>query len=369
MEPLLTKARHPAPGQGAVRGRGRLDGHGRLRRGAVRPARRPQHDPRRDGHRPDRGRVPDPRLPARTRSAPAPTSSSSTRPAQSVELGRNDDYFGGPEAPRSARPRSTSRSSRTPRRRPPPSRRATSTGRPRSPPTPSRRSRPTRTSRSPSTPTSATTSSPSTSARVASTATRTCARRSRCASTTTRPSQAATEGNGVPVYANTPPASWAFNPDVPKYTLDVAGAKKLDRELRLDARQRRHLREGRQAPLLRDCTSAPAARSASPSASSPPTSSRSAASRSRSRKATSRPSSCRSSATRTTSTPTSAAGRPSVDPDDYSIFHSSKCATKENPDDNNFVVLAEPRGRQAPRGRPRGRSTRPSARTSTRSSR
>jgi len=39
--------------------------------------------------------------------------------------------------------------------------------------------------------------------------------------------QAATEGNGVPVYANTPPASWAFNPDVPKYTLDVAGAKKL----------------------------------------------------------------------------------------------------------------------------------------------
>ncbi len=39
--------------------------------------------------------------------------------------------------------------------------------------------------------------------------------------------QAATDGNGVPVYANTPPASWAFNPDVPKYTLDVEGAKKL----------------------------------------------------------------------------------------------------------------------------------------------
>ena len=39
--------------------------------------------------------------------------------------------------------------------------------------------------------------------------------------------QAATEGNGVPVYANTPPASWAFNPDIPKYTLDVAGAKQL----------------------------------------------------------------------------------------------------------------------------------------------
>ncbi len=37
----------------------------------------------------------------------------------------------------------------------------------------------------------------------------------------------ATDGQGVPVYANTPPASWAFNPDVPHYTLDVAGAKQL----------------------------------------------------------------------------------------------------------------------------------------------
>jgi ABC-type transport system substrate-binding protein len=37
--------------------------------------------------------------------------------------------------------------------------------------------------------------------------------------------EVATEGNGVPVYANTPPFSWAFNPDVKKYTLDVAGAK------------------------------------------------------------------------------------------------------------------------------------------------
>ena len=35
----------------------------------------------------------------------------------------------------------------------------------------------------------------------------------------------ATGGNGQPVYANTPPFSFAFNPDVPKYTLDVAGAK------------------------------------------------------------------------------------------------------------------------------------------------
>ncbi len=35
----------------------------------------------------------------------------------------------------------------------------------------------------------------------------------------------ATESNGVPVYANTPPFSWAYNKDVKKYTLDVAGAK------------------------------------------------------------------------------------------------------------------------------------------------
>ena len=32
----------------------------------------------------------------------------------------------------------------------------------------------------------------------------------------------------------------------------------------------------------------------------------------------------------------------SVDPDDYSIFHSSKCVTKENPDDNNFVCWSNP---------------------------
>jgi ABC-type transport system substrate-binding protein len=38
---------------------------------------------------------------------------------------------------------------------------------------------------------------------------------------------AATDGNGVPVEANTPPASWAYNADVPKYTLDTAAAKKL----------------------------------------------------------------------------------------------------------------------------------------------
>jgi ABC-type transport system substrate-binding protein len=37
--------------------------------------------------------------------------------------------------------------------------------------------------------------------------------------------EVATGGNGVPVYANTPPFSWAFNPDTPKYTFDTAAAK------------------------------------------------------------------------------------------------------------------------------------------------
>jgi ABC-type transport system substrate-binding protein len=35
----------------------------------------------------------------------------------------------------------------------------------------------------------------------------------------------ATTSNGVPVFANTPPFSWAYNPDVKKYTYDVAAAK------------------------------------------------------------------------------------------------------------------------------------------------
>ena len=39
--------------------------------------------------------------------------------------------------------------------------------------------------------------------------------------------QKATDGQGIPVYANVPPASWAFDPNTPKYTLDVAGAKAL----------------------------------------------------------------------------------------------------------------------------------------------
>ena len=37
----------------------------------------------------------------------------------------------------------------------------------------------------------------------------------------------ATDSQGVPVYANVPPASWAFDPNTPKYTLDTAKAKSL----------------------------------------------------------------------------------------------------------------------------------------------
>ncbi len=33
--------------------------------------------------------------------------------------------------------------------------------------------------------------------------------------------QAATDGQGVPIYADIPPASWAYNPDIPKYAYDV----------------------------------------------------------------------------------------------------------------------------------------------------
>ena len=59
----------------------------------------------------------------------------------------------------------------------------------------------------------------------------------------------ATDSQGIPVYADIPPASWAFDPNVPKYTLDVAGAKSAHREVRLDDGLRRHLRQGRQAPV------------------------------------------------------------------------------------------------------------------------
>lgn len=39
--------------------------------------------------------------------------------------------------------------------------------------------------------------------------------------------EAATDGQGVPIYSDIPPASWAYNPDVPKYEYDVAKANQL----------------------------------------------------------------------------------------------------------------------------------------------
>jgi ABC-type transport system substrate-binding protein len=38
---------------------------------------------------------------------------------------------------------------------------------------------------------------------------------------------AATDNQGVPIYSETPPASWAYNPDVPKFEKDVAKGKQL----------------------------------------------------------------------------------------------------------------------------------------------
>ena len=39
--------------------------------------------------------------------------------------------------------------------------------------------------------------------------------------------EAATDGQGVPIYADIPPASWAYNPDVPKYPYDVEKANQI----------------------------------------------------------------------------------------------------------------------------------------------
>lgn len=38
---------------------------------------------------------------------------------------------------------------------------------------------------------------------------------------------AATDGQGVPIYADIPPASWAYNPDIPKYAYDVETGKAM----------------------------------------------------------------------------------------------------------------------------------------------
>ena len=152
---------------------------------------------------------------------------------------------------------------------------------------------------------------------------------------------AATDGNGVPVQANTPPASWAFNPDVPKYTLDVEGAKKLIEAsgwalgsdgVYAKAGQRLstdlYVRQGRPQRVAFG------------------------------RLAKDQLAKCgieinvKESDFATVLLPllsypnkfdTYLGGwSTSIDPDDYSIFHSSKATTKENPDGNNFVGWNNP---------------------------
>jgi ABC-type transport system substrate-binding protein len=146
---------------------------------------------------------------------------------------------------------------------------------------------------------------------------------------------AATDGRGQPVQANTPPASWAYNPNVTPYALDVEGAKKLiessgwalgsdgiyakdgkrlssEMYVRAGRPQRvafgqlakdqlakcgieLNVKEGDFATVLLPLLSYP------------------------------------------NDFDTYLGGwSTSVDPDDYSIFHSSKCVTKEFPDANNF---------------------------------
>jgi ABC-type transport system substrate-binding protein len=152
---------------------------------------------------------------------------------------------------------------------------------------------------------------------------------------------AATDGRGQPVYANTPPASWAFNPDVPKYVLDVEGAKKLiessgwtlgsDGIYEKDGKKlasEMYVRAGRPQRVafgqlasdqLKKCGIGLTVKQGDfatvllPLLSYP------------------------------NDFDTYLGGwSTSIDPDDYSIFHSSHCVTKERPDDNNFVCWQNP---------------------------
>ncbi len=152
---------------------------------------------------------------------------------------------------------------------------------------------------------------------------------------------AATDGRGQPVQANTPPASWAYNPDVPPYVLDVEGAKALIESsgwalgsdgiyakdgVRLASEM--YVRAGRPqrvafgqlaADQLKQCGIELTVKEGDfatvllPLLSYP------------------------------NNFDTYLGGwSTSIDPDDYSIFHSSKCTTEDNPDDNNFVCWSNP---------------------------
>ena len=153
----------------------------------------------------------------------------------------------------------------------------------------------------------------------------------------------ATEGNGIPIYANVPPASWAFSTDLPAYTYDVPAAKaKIEGAgwtLGADGVYAKdgvrlasdlYVRQGRPqrvrfASLAKDqlaecgieitVKEADFATVLLPLLSYP------------------------------NNFVTYLGGwGTAIDPDDYSIFHSSKCTTKENPDDNNFICWNNPEG-------------------------
>ncbi|HSV92313.1 MAG TPA: ABC transporter substrate-binding protein [Desulfobacterales bacterium] len=152
---------------------------------------------------------------------------------------------------------------------------------------------------------------------------------------------AATDGRGMPVRANTPPASWAHNPNVPPYTLDVAGARALIEESgwtmgddgiyvkdgqRLSSEM--YVRAGRPqriafgmlaADQLRECGIELTVKEGDfatvllPLLSYP------------------------------NDFDTYLGGwSVSIDPDDFSLFHSQHCTTADNPDDNNFVCWQNP---------------------------
>ena len=155
--------------------------------------------------------------------------------------------------------------------------------------------------------------------------------------------QVATEGNGIPARANVPPASWAYSTDVPDYKYDVPGAKALiegagwklgaDNVYAKDGVRLStdlYVRQGRPQRVrfaqlakdqLKECgieinvKESDFATVLLPLLSYP------------------------------NNFDTYLGGwSTSIDPDDYSIFHSSKCTTETNPDDNNFVCWNNPEG-------------------------
>ncbi len=154
---------------------------------------------------------------------------------------------------------------------------------------------------------------------------------------------AATDGRGQPIQANVPPASWAFNPDVTPYTLDVEGAKaliessgwklgsdgiyekdgkKLSSEMYVRSGRPQRVAFGQLAKdqlakcgIGLDVKEGDFATVLLPLLSYP------------------------------NDFDTYLGGwSTSIDPDDFSIFHSSKCVTKEFPDANNFVCWQNPEG-------------------------